>query len=131
VSYSSRIQVPHPCAKSEILVRNPTLLKLFIERNLTHIFILKRDVSIFMPDVLLGTTRVPFFRTAASIFITAFLDFDWLEKVGHIPGERVNERLCGCWHRGNVPAKPPKYPSLRGVHGRRKFANLTPNYSTP
>jgi len=71
VSYSSRIQVPHPCAKSEILVRNPTLLKLFIDRNLTHIFILKRDVSIFMPDVLLGTTRVPFFGTAASIFMAA------------------------------------------------------------
>jgi hypothetical protein len=27
--------------------------------------------------------------------MTAFLDFDWPEEIGHIPGERFNERLCG------------------------------------
>ena len=48
-----------------------------------------------MTDVLLATTCVPFFTTAASIFMTAFLDFDWPEEIGHILGERFNERLCG------------------------------------
>ena len=46
------------------------------------------------------------------------------EEIGHIPGERVNEGLCGCWHRGNVPARTQKYPSLRKVHGMRNFTNL-------